>query len=99
LHAIAKIERLRTADQAFDALLDVLTAASLSEGKVCAADKTVSSAHIELIDAVAARVQHSISAFVDVSLWSPMEICTYCPPKPWQTETAPESSAKLVPQD
>jgi hypothetical protein len=55
LHAIAKIARLRKADQAFDSLLDVLTAALLSEGKMCEADKTVSSAHIELIGAVAER--------------------------------------------
>jgi hypothetical protein len=60
LHAITKIERLRKTDQAFDALLDVLTAALVSEGKMCETDKTVSSAHTELIDAIAARVIHRL---------------------------------------
>src|SRR6185503_19656864 len=60
LHSVEKIEKLRNADQAFDALLDVLTAALLSERKMCEADKTVWSAHIELIDAVAARVIHRL---------------------------------------
>ena len=40
-------------------MLDVLTAL-LSEAKMCEADKTVSLAHIELIDAVAARVIHRL---------------------------------------
>jgi hypothetical protein len=60
LHAIAKIEKLRKTDQTFDTVLDVLTAALVAEGKMCEADKTVSSAPIELIDAVAQRVIHRL---------------------------------------
>ena len=61
LYAIAKIEELRKTDQTFDALLDVLTAALVAEGKMREADKTLSSAHFELIDAVAARVIHRLN--------------------------------------
>jgi len=58
LHAVEKIERLRKTDEAFDALLDVLTAALACEGKPSGVSAT-SSAHSELIDAVALRViQH-----------------------------------------
>ena len=56
LHAVEKIERLRKADEAFDALLDVLTATLTSEGKRHGTDKIVSSAHSELLDAIASRV-------------------------------------------
>ena len=56
LHGIGKVERLRKTDEAFDALIDVLTAALVSEGKRRPA---VSTANSEWIDAVALRViQH-----------------------------------------
>src|SRR6185312_385721 len=57
LHAVAKIRRLRETDEAFDALLDVLTAALTLSGKGHNLGRVMSpSAHSELIDAVAARV-------------------------------------------
>jgi len=52
LHAVEKIERLRKTDEAIDALLDVLTATLASEGKASLLTP-ISSAHLELIDAVA----------------------------------------------
>jgi hypothetical protein len=55
LHAIAKVERLRKADQAFDALLDVLTATLASEGEA-RSGQIVSPPRRDLIDAVASRV-------------------------------------------
>jgi len=60
LYAIRKIEKLRKTDQTFDALLDVLTAALLSEGRMYEAGKAVSPAHTELIDAIAERVIHRL---------------------------------------
>lgn len=54
LHAVAKIERLRKTDESFDAMLDLLTATLISEKYE--SNKLASSAHPELIDAVASRV-------------------------------------------
>jgi hypothetical protein len=59
LHAIAKIERLRKADEAFDSFLDILTETITSESNTLGASTSVSLAHVEVIDAVALRViQH-----------------------------------------
>jgi len=59
LHAIAKIERLRKADEAFDSFLDILTETLRSESKNSGPATSVSLAHSELIDAVVLRViQH-----------------------------------------
>ena len=49
-HALAKIDRLRKQDEAFDALIDVLTTAVRSEGKRCGAGVRAYSAHCELVD-------------------------------------------------
>jgi hypothetical protein len=56
LHAITKIETLRKTDEAFDSLLDVLTATIASDGNGHGTDKIISPAHCDLIDAVASRV-------------------------------------------
>lgn len=59
LHAIAKIERLRKADEAFDSLLDILTDILTSEPNTLGTPTSVSPAHLELMEAVALRViQH-----------------------------------------
>jgi len=63
LHAVAKIETLRKTDAAFDSLLDILTAALASKGKRYGTDESVSSAHSELIDAVALRVIQRLKEF------------------------------------
>jgi len=55
LHAVEKIERLRKTDETINSLLDVLTATLASEGKPSLVSAS-SSAHSELIDAVAVRV-------------------------------------------
>src|SRR5262249_15950720 len=54
LHAVEKIEKLRKTDEAFDALLDVLTPTLASEGKQSIAS-AISSAHSKRIEAVATR--------------------------------------------
>src|SRR5438270_5570888 len=56
LHAIAKVERRRKTDEAFDSLIDVLIATVTSETKNFGAGTGVSLTHSELIDAVAGRV-------------------------------------------
>jgi Bacterial dnaA protein helix-turn-helix len=56
LHAIAKIEKLRKSDEAFDALIDVLTAALTSEPQNCGSGTGASLAHSKFVDAVASRV-------------------------------------------
>ena len=64
LHAIAKIERLRKTDEAFDSLIDVLIATLTSETKNFGAGTGVSLAHSELIDAVAVRVIHRLKELI-----------------------------------
>jgi hypothetical protein len=64
LHAITKVERLRETDEAFDALIDVLTATLTSETKNFGAGAGVSLAHSELIDAVAVRVIHRLKELI-----------------------------------
>jgi hypothetical protein len=54
LHAVAKVERLRRADETFDALIDVLTAALTSEVRKSRPLSRLS--RCEFIDAVALRV-------------------------------------------
>jgi hypothetical protein len=57
---LRRLKKLRKTDQAFDAFVDGLTAALVSEAKMYEVDKTVSPAHTELIAAVAARVIHRL---------------------------------------
>jgi hypothetical protein len=64
LHAIAKIERLRKTDEAFDSLIDVLMATLASETKNLGAGPSVSLTHSELIDAVAVRVIHRLKELI-----------------------------------
>jgi hypothetical protein len=64
LHAIARVERLRETDEAFDSLIDVLTATLTSEAKNRGAGTSVSLAHSELIDAVAMRVIHRLKELI-----------------------------------
>ena len=64
LHAIAKIERLRKTDEAFDSLIDVLMATLTAETKNSGAGSGVPLAHSELIDAVAVRVIHRLKELI-----------------------------------
>jgi len=64
LHAIAKMERLRKTDEAWDSLIDVLTATLTSGTTNCRTGRGVSSAHSELIDAVATRVIHRLTELI-----------------------------------
>jgi hypothetical protein len=64
LHAIAKIERLRKTDEAFDSLIDVLIATLTSETKNFGAGTGVSLADSKLIDAVAMRVIHRLKELI-----------------------------------
>ena len=63
LHAIAKIERLRKTDEAFDSLIDVLTATLTSETKNFEGTG-VSLADSELIDAIAVRILHRLKELI-----------------------------------
>ena len=62
LHAIAKIERLRQADETLDALLEVLTAALSPTMEAQLTQRFERGWRAALIDAVAARVLEQISA-------------------------------------
>lgn len=64
LHAVAKVERMRKIDEAFDSLIDVLMATLTSETKSFGAGTGVSLAHSELIDAVAMRVIHRLKELI-----------------------------------
>jgi hypothetical protein len=64
LHAIAKIERLRKTDEAFDSLIDVLMATLISETENFGAGTGVALAHSELIDAIAVRVIHRLKELI-----------------------------------
>jgi hypothetical protein len=79
LHAITKVETLRKTDDAFGALLEVLTATIASEVKKHGTDKIASKAHRDLIDAVASRVvqrlkQMSITGTAHPGTTTKMEI-------------------------
>jgi hypothetical protein len=60
LHAVAKVERMRKIDEAFNSLIDVLMATLKSETKNLGAGTGVSLTHSVLIDAVAVRVIHRL---------------------------------------
>jgi chromosomal replication initiation ATPase DnaA len=62
LHAIAKIERLRQADETIDALIEVLTAALSPSMERRLTQRFERGWNTALIDAVAARVLEQISA-------------------------------------
>jgi hypothetical protein len=62
LHALAKIERLRKTDEAFDSLLDVLTDTLAATSNNCGLANGASLAHSDLIDAVALRVIDRLNA-------------------------------------
>jgi hypothetical protein len=64
LHAIAKIERLRKTDEAFDSLIDMLIATLTSETKNFGAGTGVSLARAELIDAVAVHVIYRLKDLI-----------------------------------
>ena len=64
LYAIAKIERLRKTDEAFDSLIDVLMATLTSETKSFGDGTGVSLTHSELIDAVAMRVIYRLKELI-----------------------------------
>lgn len=83
LHAVAKIERLRKTDEAFDAMLDLLTATLISEKYE--SNKLASSAHPELIDAVASRViqrlkEMPIAQTADIALATIKELALHVAP-------------------
>jgi hypothetical protein len=64
LYAIAKIERLRKTDEAFDSLIDVLMATLTSETKNFGTGTGVSLVQSEVIDAVAVRVIHRLKELI-----------------------------------
>jgi len=64
LHALAKVERMRKTDEAFDSLIRVLMATLTSETKSFGDGTDVSLTHSELIDAVAVRVIHRLKELI-----------------------------------
>ena len=97
LHAVAKIERLRKTDEAFDALLDVLTATLVSEKYET--PKLASPPHPELIEAVASRVIERLKEMMPIPRKADMTVTTIEGLALHGTPTGQPSSGSMPPNN